>query len=105
MSDETTFEELDELCEEVNEIKFTSEHRLLVDRKEITSINDLQPLLPARIKGWLFNYYSVSVDYQKNDAINRRSINYLHKIKESTSCDYIAHRNSILIQRRNQERH
>ena len=41
MSDETTFEELDELCEEVNEIKFTSEHRLLVDRKEITSINDL----------------------------------------------------------------
>ena len=51
VSDEMTFEELDELCEEVNEIKFTSEYKLLVDRNEITSINDLQSLSAARIKG------------------------------------------------------
>ena len=39
-SDKTPFEELDELWEEVNETQSTSEYGLLVDRKEITSIND-----------------------------------------------------------------
>ena len=39
--DKTTFEELNELREEVNEIKFTLEYRDLVNSKEITNINDL----------------------------------------------------------------
>ena len=98
VSDEMMFEELEELQEEVNEIKFTLEYQLLIDSKEITSINNLNSLSAAKIKGWLFNFYSVSGDYQKYNAINRRLINYLYKIRESTSYEDIEYRNSILIQ-------
>ena len=77
VSDKITFEELNELREEVNEIKFTLEYRDLVDSKEITSINNLQSLSAAKIKRWLFNYYLVSGDYQKYDEVNNRSKRYL----------------------------
>ena len=103
--DETTFEELNKLREEVNKIKFTLEYRDLVDSKEIISINDLQSLLAAKIKGWLFNYYSVSGDFQKYDEVNERLRRYLWKVKESNSSEDITYRNLILMQRRNQERY
>ena len=96
---------MNELREEVNEIKFTSEYKDLVDSKEIISINDLQLLSAAKIKRWLFNYYSDSGDYQKYDEVNKRSRRYLWKVKESTSSKDITYRNSILMQRRNQERY
>jgi len=101
--DETTFEELNNLQEEVNEIIYTAEYSDLVESKTITGINDIQSLSTAKIKGWLFNYYSVSGDYRKYDAVNERLLGYLRRIRESTSCEDIEYQNSILVQRRNQE--
>ena len=89
----------------MNEIIYTVEYSNLVESKTITGINDIQSLSTAKIKGWLFNYYSVSRDYQKYDVVNERSLGYLRRIRESTSCEDIEYQNSILVQRRYQEQY
>ena len=51
VSDEITFEELEELREEVQEIKFTSEYQSMIENETISSIDNIISLLSARIKG------------------------------------------------------
>ena len=103
-TDEASFEELIDLKAEVDEIKLMPEHESLVSSKQVVAIADVTMLTASKIKGWLFNYYLILGDYDRYEQVNARMKSYLKKVKYSISSKEIDFRNSILIQRWNQEK-
>ena len=83
-------EELAELKEEIRAIRFSRAYLYLVIEKCITPIWNLDNTQATKLKGWLFNYYSLVEDYEKYDVINNRLIRYRNNIREVVLLDDIA---------------
>ena len=99
VTNEASFKELIDLKAEVDEIKLTLEYKSLVSSKQVVAIADVTTLTTLKIKGWLFNYYSILGDYKRYEQVNSRLKSYLGKVKYFISSKEIDFRNSILIQR------
>ena len=58
-------EELAELREEVSEVLFLEEYVQLVLDNKILLITDVENMQVSKMKGWLFNFYSLIENYEK----------------------------------------
>ena len=57
----------------------------------------------SKMKGWLFNFYSLMENYEKYNKINDRTLEYRDNIREVTSVEDIALWNLMILDWRNQK--
>ena len=67
----------------------------LVNRKKIRPIRLNESLLVSSIKGWLFNFYFITTDYQNYDHLNKKSFEYKNWIRKDIMTVDIVFRNWI----------
>ena len=75
----------------------------LVSDNKILLITDIENMQVSKIKEWLFNFYSLTENYEKYDKINNRTLEYRDNIREVASVEDITLRNSMILDRRNRE--
>ena len=93
-----------ELREEVESIRLSTKYELLVETKQVEAIGGVDTLSAIKIRGWLFNFYSIIGDYDSYENINNRTRSYLGKVKNSVTSKEINYRNLIILQRWMQDR-
>ena len=96
-------DDLDELREEVREVLLSEECVQLVSDNKISPINDVENMQLSIMKGWLFNFYSLTENYEKYDKINYRTLEHRYNIIDVASVEDIALRTSMILDQRNQE--
>ena len=97
MSDKTVVEELAELREEVSKVLFSEEYAQLVSDNKIFPITNIENMQVSKMKGWLFNFYSLTENYEKYNMINDRTLEYKDNIREAALVEDIALRNVIIL--------
>ena len=93
-----------ELREEVESIRLSTEYKSLIETKQVEDIGRVDMLSATKIRGWLFNFYSIIGDYNSYENINNRMRSYLGKVKNLVTSEEINYRNLIILQRRIQDR-
>ena len=103
VSDKTVVEELAGLRKEVSDALLSEECVQLISDNKILPITDVENMQVSKIKGWLFNFYSLAENHEKYDKINDRTLEYRNNIREAASVEDIALWNSMVLDWRNEE--
>ena len=86
---------MNNIRDEIEIIQYSNQYLELINSKKIRSIRLIESLSVLNIKCWLFNYYSITTDYQNYDHLNKRSIEYRNQIRRDALTVCIAFRNWI----------
>ena len=104
VSDKVVIEELAKLKDKIRAIQFLRAYLQLITEKYIAPIRDLDNSQAIKLKGQLFNYYSLVEDYEKYNTINDSLIRYKNNVREVASLDDIKLQNTLILNWRNQEK-
>ena len=103
VSDKTVVEEFLELKNEISKAMLSEEYSELVSEKKIMLVEEIDKLQVSQMKGWLFNFYSLTDNFEQYDRINDQTLGYQNNIRDVTSVNDIALRNLMIIDWRNQD--
>jgi len=95
ITDNIIIEEMNDIRDEIEMIYYSNQYLGLVNSKKIRPIRLIELLSVSNIKGWLFNYYSITTDYQSYNCLNKRSIEYQNRIRRDALTTDITFRNWI----------
>ena len=88
-------EEMNNIRDKIEMIQYSNQYCELVNRKKIRPIRLIELLSVSNMKGQLFNYYSITTNYQNYDYLNKRSIEYQNRIRRDVLTVDIAFRSWI----------
>ena len=68
-------EEINNIREEIEMIQYSYQYYELINNKKIRLIRLTESLLVLNMKGWLLNFYLITINYQNYDYLNKNLLN------------------------------